>query len=296
MSQLPAGLPPALNSVLQLIDYKFDLQDHSNPFYFALYSEEKMTGWDIAEKDLEANLNRVLAILKKDEYINDRDKKIQKLTKNISELDTSVGFYNPAFYLGHKLKYLSTVKALARAACPKSYRQFRFDEVGKLRKSESAKKTRRKINVSEEESIQSYETYLIDFESQNHNPNMESYRELYNKTNPQNLSRYYFSEVYQFFNNDLTMVYENLNTEKIHDEKAHRLLRELCYEQSRGLTNHRFTPFSYIAVPNFLKVDEQHIMTFYGQKFDGKTAGGGTDYYELENGRFTHKERIRAWF
>ncbi|MDC3352459.1 hypothetical protein OAV92_04355 [Crocinitomicaceae bacterium] len=88
-----------------------------------------MKGWDTAEKDLEANLNRILEILKKDEYITDRDKKIQKLTKNISELDTSLGFYSPAFYLAHKLKYLSTVKALARTARPKSYSQFRFDEV-----------------------------------------------------------------------------------------------------------------------------------------------------------------------
>ena len=296
MSQLPAGLPPKLNSVLDLIDYKVDLNKDSNPFYFALYSEEKMTGWDTAERDLKANLNQVLEILKKDEYITDREKKIQKLTKNISELDTSLGFYDPAFYLAHKLKYLSTVRGLARAARPKSYSQFRFNEIGKIRKSEPEKKTRRKIKISEEDSIQSYEKYLIDFESQNHNPNTESYRELYNKTNPQNLIRYYISEVYQFFNNELTMVYEKAHTEKTNDEKAHRLLRKLCYDQSRGLTNHRFTPFSYIGVPNFLKGDEQQIMTFYGQQFDGKAGGGGSDYYDLVNGRFTHKERIRAWF
>ena len=95
------------------------LKKQSNPFYFASYSEVKMSGWNTAEKDLEANLNRVLEILKQDEYIADRDKKIQKLTKNISELDTSLGFYSPAFYLAHKLKYLSTVRALARAARPK---------------------------------------------------------------------------------------------------------------------------------------------------------------------------------
>ena len=44
------------------------------------------------------------------------------------------------------------------------------------------------------------------------------------------------------------MVYEKSNTEKTNDEKAHRLLRKLCYNKSRGLTNHRFTPFSYIGV------------------------------------------------
>jgi len=69
MSQLPTGLSPKLNSVLDLIDYKVDLNIDSNLFYFALYSEEKMKGWDTAEKDLEANLNRILEILKKDEYI-----------------------------------------------------------------------------------------------------------------------------------------------------------------------------------------------------------------------------------
>lgn len=90
MSQLPTGLPPKLNSVLDLIDYKVDLNKDSNLFYFALYSEEKMKGWDTAEKDLEANLNRILEILKKDEYITDRDKKIQKLTKNHNFLRTAI--------------------------------------------------------------------------------------------------------------------------------------------------------------------------------------------------------------
>ena len=296
MSSLPEGLPLEIKKALQAIDFKFDVEKQSNPFYFVSYSEVKMRGWNTAEKDLEGNLNRVLEILKQDEYIGDRDKKIQKLTKNISELDTSLGFYSPAFYLAYKLKYLRTVRGLARTARPKSYSQFRFDEVGKIRKSEPAKKTRRKINISEQESKQLYEKYLIDFERQNHNPNMESYRELYNKTNPQNLIRYYISEVHQFFNNELTMVYEKSHTEKTNDEKAHRLLRKLCYNKSRGLTNHRFTPFSYIGLPNFLKGDEQQIITFYGQQFDGKAGEGGSDYYKLENGRFTHKERIRAWF
>lgn len=295
MIQFPAGLPQELSSVLHLIDYKVDLNRSSIPFYFALYSEVKMTGWDTAERELKANLNWFLEILKKDKYLIDRDKKIQKLTKNISEIDTSLGFYSPAFYIAHKLKYLSTVRALARVARPKSFSQFRIDEMGKLRKSWPATKRRRKINVSEEEAKQSYEKYLIDFEHQNHNPNLESYRELYNKTNPQNLIRYYISEVYQFFDNELTMVYEKLYIEKTNDEKAHRLLRKLCYDQSRGLTNHRFTPFSYIAVPNFLKGDEQQIMTFYGHQFEGKAGGGGNDYYDLQNGRFTHKERIRDW-
>ena len=80
MSQLPTGLPPKLYSVLDLIDYKVDLNRDSNPF-ISRFTRRKMKGWDTAEKDLEANLNRILEILKKDEYITDRDKKIQKLTK-----------------------------------------------------------------------------------------------------------------------------------------------------------------------------------------------------------------------
>ena len=70
----------------------------------------------------------------------------------------------------------------------------------------------------EEESKQLYEKYLIDFERQNTTQIWS--RELYNKTNPQNLIRYYISEVYQFFNNGSTMVYEKSHTEKTNDEKG----------------------------------------------------------------------------
>ncbi len=56
MSSLPEGLPLEIKKALQAIDFKFDAEKQSKPFYFASYSEVKMRGWNTAANDLKENL------------------------------------------------------------------------------------------------------------------------------------------------------------------------------------------------------------------------------------------------
>ena len=134
MSLFPEGLPLEIQIVLQAIDFKFDAEKQSNPFYFASYSEVKMRGWNTAANDLKDNLIQVLELVQKDQYLKDKDNTIRILSLNIERLDLSLDFYSEDFFLAHKSKYLRTVRNLTRPIRPKSLREYRYDEVGKLRK------------------------------------------------------------------------------------------------------------------------------------------------------------------
>ena len=295
MSSLPEGLPLEIKSALQAIDYKFDANSGTKPIYFAAYSTIKKEGWDCAEGDLKKNLNEVLELLKQDNDIGDRDAKLQKLTECISEIDTRIGFYSIAFYLEHKFKYLRTLARLSKVKRPKSYHQFRYEEIGQLRELEPTKKLRRKITIPEEVTKQSYDQYLIDFESENYNPNMDSYRKFHEKTDPRSLICHSISEVYQWFNNKLTLVYENAKSTKTVDEKASRLLHKLCLDESRGLTDHRFTPYTYMAVPNDFKEGQAQLTVLQGIQFGGTAGAGREHYYELQEGKYTWAGALDQW-
>ena len=295
MSSLPEGLPLEIKKALQAIDFKFDVEKQSNPFYFASYSEVKMRGWNTAANDLKDNLVKVLDLVQKDQYLKDKDNTIRILSLNIERLDLSLDFYSEDFLMKHKTKYLRTVRKLTRPIRPKSLREYRYDEVGKLRKLESSKKARRKITIPEENFEHSYATYLIDFEKENYNPNCKAYMRLFKKIDPKNLIRYPISEVYEFFNNEVKCVYKNKAIRKNSLVNNHRFLRDFCSKRSKVLTSDYFPSFSYIAVPDFLNGKEQQIMTFYGGQFAFGGGGGGNDYYELSDGAFKHNKRFPGW-
>ena len=217
------------------------------------------------------------------------------LSLNIERLDLSLDFYSEDFLMKHKTKYLRTVGNLTRPIRPKSLREYRYDEIGKLRKLEPSKKARRKITIPEENFEQSYATYLIDFEKENYNPNCKAYMRLFKKIDPKNLMRYPISEVYEFFNNEVKCVYKNKAIRKNSLVNNHRFLRDFCSKRSKVLTSDYFPSFSYIAVPDFLNGKEQQIMTFYGGQFAFGGGGGGNDYYELSDGSFKHKKRFPGW-
>jgi len=295
MSSLPEGLPLEIKKALQAIDFKFDVEKQSNPFYFASYSEVKMRGWNTAANDLKDNLVKVLDLVQKDQYLKGKVKIIRILSLNIERLNLSLDFYSEDFLMEHKTKYLRTVRNLTRQIRPKSLREYRYDEIGKLRKLEPSKKARRKITIPEEDFEQSYATYLIDFEKENYNPNCKAYMRLFKKIDPKNLIHYPISEVYEFFNNDVKCVYKNNAIRKNSLVRNHRFLKDICSKRSKVLTSVDFPPFSYIAVPDFLIGKEQQIMTFYGGQFTFGGGGGGNDYYELSNGAFKHKKRFPRW-
>ena len=209
MFKLHEELPAEIIRVLDVIDFQFDANEQSHPFYFASYSEVKMRGWDTAANDLKENLIKVLDLVQKDPYLKDKDNTIRILSLNIERLDLSLDFYSEDFLMKHKTKYLRTVGNLTRPIRPKSLREYRYDEVGKLRKLESSKKARRKITIPEENFEDSYATYLIDFEKENYNPNCKAYMRLFKKIDPKKLIRYPISEVYEFFNNEVKCVYKN---------------------------------------------------------------------------------------
>ena len=295
MFKLHEELPVEIIKVLDAIDYKFDANEQSHPFYFASYSEVKMRGWNTAANDLKENLIKVLDLVQKDPYLKDKDNTIRILSLNIERLDLSLDFYSEDFLMKHKTKYLRTVRNLTRPIRPKSLREYRYDEVGKLRKLESSKKARRKITIPEENFEDSYATYLIDFEKENYNPNCKAYMRLFKKIDPKNLIRYPISEVYEFFNNEVKCVYKNKAIRKKSLVNNHRFLRDFCSKRSKVLTSDYFPSFSYIAVPDFLSGKEQQIMTFYGGQFAFGGGGGGNDYYDLSNGAFKHKKRFPRW-
>jgi hypothetical protein len=295
MSTLPEGLPIEIKKALQAIDFKFDAEKQSNPFYFASYSEVKMGGWNTAANDLKDNLIKVLDLVQKDLYLKDKDNTIRLLNLNIARLDLSLDFYSEDFLLEHKTKYLKTVRKLTKPIRPKSLREFRYDEIGKLRKLAPSKKARRKITIPEENFEQSYATYLIDFEKENYNPNCKAYMRLFKRIDPKNLVRYPISEVYEFFNNEVKCVYKNNAIRKNSLERNQSFLKAICSSSSKVLTSDNFPSFSYIAVPVFLNGKEQQIMTFYGGQFAFGGGGGGNDCYELSNGAFKHKKRFPGW-
>ena len=295
MFKLHEELPTQIIRVLDAIDYKFDAEKQSNPFYFAAYSEVKMRGWNTAGNDLKDNLTKVLDLVQKDPYLKDKEKTLRILSLNIERLNLSLDFYSEDFLMEHKTKYLRTVRNLTRQIRPKSLREYRYDEVGKLRKLESSKKARRKITIPEENFEDSYATYLIDFEKENYNPNCKAYMRLFKKIDPKNLVRYPISEVYEFFNNEVKCVYKNNAIRKNSLVRNHRFLKDICSKRSKVLTSADFPPFSYIAVPDFLIGKEQQIMTLYGAQFTFGGGGGGNDYYELSNGAFKHKKRFPGW-
>jgi len=295
MFKLHEELPAEIIRVLDAIDYKFDANEQSHPFYFASYSEVKMRGWNTAANDLKENLIKVLDLVQKDPYLKGKDNTIRILNLNIERLDLSFDFYSEDFFLAHKTKYLRTVRNLTRQIRPKSLHEFRYDEVGKLRKLEPSKKARRKITIPEEFFEKSYATYLIDFEKENYNPNCKAYMRLFKKIDPKNLIRYPISEVYEFFGDNIKCVYKNNAIRKNSLERSQSFLKNLCSRRSKDITADHFQPFSYIAVPDFLNGNEQQIMTFYGGQFAFGGGGGGIDYYELSNGAFKHNKRFPRW-
>ena len=295
MFKLHEELPTQIIRVLDAIDYKFDANEQSHPFYFASYSEVKMRGWNTAANDLKENLIKVLDLVQKDLYLKGKDNTIRLLNLNIERLDLSLDFYSEDFLLENKTKYLRNVRNLTRQIRPKSLHEFRYDEVGKLRKLEPSKKARRKITIPEEFFEKSYATYLIDFEKENYNPNCKAYMRLFKKIDPKNLIRYPISEVYEFFNNEVKCVYKNKAIRKKSLVNNHRFLRDFCSKRSKVLTSDYFPSFSYIAVPDFLSGKEQQIMTFYGGQFAFGGGGGGNDYYELSDGAFKHNKRFPRW-
>ena len=295
MFKLHEELPAEIIRVLDAIDFQFDAEKQWSPIYFASYSEVKMQGWDTAEENLKKNLTEILEILKQDEYIEDRENKIRILTLNIESLDLSLGFYSDAFFWTHRNKYLRTVGSLNRGKRSKNYSDFRYAEIGELRKLEPRKKVRRKITIPDDETQITYKAYLIDFKKDNFNPNIKEYKRLSKKINPKNLIRYPISEIYEFFECKVKFVYKNRDIRKNSLDKGYSFLKDLSRNRSRGLTPHRFTPFGYKAVPDFLKGDEKEIMLLTGGQVAGLAGGGGADYYELKDGGYVFKERFNYW-
>jgi hypothetical protein len=295
MLKLPKDLPEKIKRVLKVTDLQFDAQNRSEPFYFASYSEVKMQGWHTAEKNLKKNLTKILEIIKQDEYLEDRENKMKILTLNIESLDLSHDFYSEAFLRLHRTAYLRTVRKLTRAKRPKSYQEFRYTEIGKLRKFEPIKKVRRKITIPDEETQITYKAYLIDFKKQYSNHNIKEYKQLFRKINPENLIRHPISEVYEFFGGEVKLIYKKNDIRKNSLEKEGWFLRELCYDKSRNKTNQRFTPFGYIAVPDFLQGDEKEIMISTGIQVGSLAGSGGADYYQRKGEQYVYKSSLSHW-
>ena len=297
MSKYPKELPENIKKVLKLIDFKFDPNERYYPFYFALYSEVNMKGWDTAHRNLKRNLTRVLELVKQDETINhkDRENKIRILTLNIERLELDLDFYSEEFLWAHKSKYLNTVRSLTRGVRPMSYGDFRYNEIRKLRQAGPRRKVGKKATIPDEETRQMYEPYLLDFEKKNFNPNLKEYIKLYRMVNPRNLKRFPISKVYQYFEGEVKLVFKNQHIRKNSLEKDYSYLKNLCRSKSRGLTTDRFTPYGYIAVPDFFVDADDEIRIFVGGQVAGLAGGGGANYYDLIEGKYVFRGHANYW-
>lgn len=296
MLQLPKELPSEIEKVLRLVDFNFDPNERYYPFYFALYSEVNMQGWDTAYKNLKENLTKVLELVKDDHTLENRENKIRILTLNIERLELDLDFYSEEFFWTHKSKYLRTVKSLTRGPRPISYRDFRYSEIRKLRQAGPRRKVGKKANIPEEQTRKMYESYISDFQKDNFNPLLKEYQKLYRKVNPKNLKRYPISEVYEFFNGEMKLIYKNPNIRKNSLERDYSFLRNLCRLKSRALQPKlRFAPFSYIAVPDYIGDGENEIRIFTGSQVAGLAGGGGANYYDLEDGKYVFRGHVNYW-
>ena len=295
MLRLPKELPSEIEKVLRLVDFNFDPNERYYPFYFALYSEVNMQGWDTAYKNLKENLTKVLELVKDDHTLENRENKIRILTLNIERLELDLDFYSEEFFWTHKSKYLRTVKSLTRGPRPISYRDFRYSEIRKLRQAGPRRKVGKKANIPEEQTRKMYEAYISDFQKDNFNPLLKEYQKLYRKVNPKNLKRYPISEVYQYFEGKVKLVFKNQDIRKNSLEKDYSYLKKLCWSKSRGLTTDRFTPYGYIAVPDFFDEADKEIRTFVGGQVAGLAGGGGANYYDLEDGKYVFRGHVNYW-
>jgi len=265
MGDLLINLPTNIKKVLENINFNIVDSDLKSPFYFATYSEVKMRGWDTAHLNLKANLENLIQILNKDKSILNKEKKIQILNSEIAKLTNIEEFYTEHFYNEHKRKYIRVVKKLTKVKKPLNH--FNFSELVKANggslKNNDIKKT---------------------------NAYVKEYIRIYRRINPKYLLRHPISELYEYFNGELKKVYENNNIRKYSLDKGHNFLRRKCLMESKGLMpNLRFTPFSYISVPDHFKGNESEIRIFLGNYFGGLAGNVGVKIYKRTGSKFEYE-------
>lgn len=291
VSNFPIRLPIEVKRMLELINFKFNEIDQDFPFYFALYTEVNRHGWDTAEEELMQNLNKLLEAVQEDEYLKDREGIVRRLLKGIQAIEVGLDFYSEEFFLEHKNNYLRTVKNLCRTKKPDSYRNFRYSRIKDLRLKEAGKVAKRKITISDEETREQYKTYLQNFEKQSINPNHRYYKQLYKKVNPRYLKRNSIIEVYQYFNSDLKLVYENREGDKQDYD-----IRDLCVRSSSGLfSSSKFTPYKYIAVPISLPEVGKEMKVLSGGQFAALAGNCGVDNYQWKDNKYCFNKRFVHW-
>lgn len=297
MTQYPEELPAKIKKVLKLIDFRFNTNQMNYPFYFALYTEINMRGWNTAHKNLKDNLTKVLELVKEDDalQLKDREKKIRILTRNIDCLEFELDFYSEEFFMAHDSKYLRTVRSLTRGASPMSYRDFRYNKIRELRQSMPIRKVGNKATIPDEETRKMYETYLIDFEKNNYNPNLKEYLKLYRKVNPRNLKRFPIIEVYQFFEGELKLVFKNKEFRKNSLKTDYRFLKNLSWSKAAVSVKTRGTSFGYLAVPDYLDETIKKIKIFSGGMQGGRLGEGGVMHYLYRDGIYKSEEDIMHW-
>lgn len=263
MGHLPINLPMQIKNVLEMINFDFDDDNLKYPCYIATYSEVRMRGWDTAQSNLKANLEKVIQLLKKDKYHLDAEKHIAILNSEIENLAVIDNFYSEDFYSKHRKKYLGILKKLSMVKQPLN--NFNFPGLVK---------TSRTI-------LNNNEPHVTDNGNKKHNPFIKEYNRLYKRVNPKYFLRNPISEIYEFFNGDLKRIYQNEAIRKNCLDKDISFLRRQCLKNTKGLfPNLKFTPFSYIVVPDFLLGNEKEIKIFTGNHFAGLNGKTGVNIYK----------------
>jgi len=295
MSKLPKDLPTKIKNVLEKINFQFDNKNKKHPYYFALYSLVNMQGWDIAQNNLKDNLSEILKLVREDQTLTDRKKKFRELSLNIDGLELHHDFYSEEFFSAHKSKYLRTVKSLTRGPKVMSYRNFRYSKIRNFRQAGPRGKGGEKVTIPDEETRKMYEAYLIEFEKNKFNPNLKEYQKQYRKVNPRNLKRFPISEVYQYLDGEVKLVFKNQNIRKNSLERNYSYLKNLCHSKASSLNADRFSPYGFIAVPDYFIENYKEISTFVGGQVAGLAGSGGANYYDLVDGEYVFRGHVNYW-
>ena len=101
--------------------------------------------------------------------------------------------------------------------------------------------------------------------------------------------------MYQYFEGKVKLVFKNQDIRKNSLKKDYSYLKKLCWSKSRGLTTDRFTPYGYIAVPDFFDEADKEIRTFVGGQVAGLAGGGGANYYDLVDGKYVFLGHVNYW-
>ena len=250
------------------------------PFFIGTYQTKYRRGTKAVEKNLAPLLNQALSILKNDEIIKDKDLLVQELAASIELID-AVDFSDPRFIAKHQFKYIKIIKRLIRPDRPYSYPDFKADFQKKHHKLGGQ-------GYKEPDILSAWEAVKHEFVLPK-NPNIEQYKEIYDKVYPIGKVSYPISMLYCCFENQEELVYSNPTP--IFQPGANRFDKFVRAHYPRPISS-----YQYVLFPEGALEDCDELKLFNGVKIGPRMGHGSIVFYKRSGeNQFKESERIGQW-